>query len=131
MRGIGQRWGVVVAGLLLAGLAGCSGSGKDDGDPFKPPLSSDTTLPAIRKSFKLRGSLTKEEKTPLGLAAITSDGKTAVLVGDRDLHFWNISERKEFRKILVVPPREEGSTGPVFFFPDEKQLAVAIWGARG
>src|SRR5262249_25424092 len=103
MRGTAQRWGGVAAGLLLAGAAGCSGGGgKDDGaDPFKPPPSSDATLPPPRTSFKLRGSLTGEGKTSLGLATISPDGKTGVLASNKALHFWSIAARKETRTIQV------------------------------
>ena len=127
MKGASQRLAVVVAGLLFAGFAGCSGSGgKDDAaDPFKPP-PSDAPFPPVRTSFKVRARL----QIPPAVAprvAISPDGKLAVSSGDKALHFWSIPEAREVRTLEVLPAADEtGRTGQVLFSPDGKWVATVV-----
>src|SRR5262249_23141456 len=118
MKGAPQWLAVVVAGLLLAGLVGCSGSGGKDGeDSFKPPPSSGAPLPPVRTKFKLRARLKGHQHPPQGVA-ISPDGKLAVSAGDRALHVWSIPEAKELRTIAVAPKDPpHGGTFNALFFP--------------
>src|SRR5437764_11091553 len=120
MRGTRQRWGVVVAGLLLAAFVGCSG-GREKEDNAE----------SVKVSYKLRARLTGHEESVMGVA-ISPDGKLAVSGGDKALHIWSIPEATELRKIPVIPAEEDAaSTGPVAFFPDGKKVAtVALRSSR-
>src|SRR5688572_9577424 len=95
-----RRLSILLAAALLAGAAGCSGSG--EAGPGEQAAPGE----AVQCSYKLRARVDGQGEIIHHLA-VAPDGKIAVTAGGTALHIWSLPEGKSVRKLQVLPEGSE------------------------
>lgn len=107
------------AGLPLAGLAGCSGSGPDGRQDRHDPT----------KTMRVQGKVVAkcEEDRNYIMVFVSPDGKRIVSgSSDCTLRFFDGADGRLLRKVQVAEPAKEGGGAWARFTPEGKHLIVTV-----